>query len=171
MPFFSLFFMMSASGSTLSFACHLGPVCVIVEILHPPHRCAYQDADQTAWNIAQVCLRLLTIKGHLWERFLHNLSETIPQRLVWMLVDLIRVVTNLSGHDSVVWWAVCWCQHCGSSGEWSWWDYGMGSRMLLTNRCILLMAFGMHIDVGYKKEICCTACGKWWWHPPGHPPI
>ncbi len=29
-------------------------------------------------------------------------------------------------------WAVCWCQHCGSSGPWWRWGYGMGRRMLWT---------------------------------------
>ncbi len=29
-------------------------------------------------------------------------------------------------------WAVCWCQRCGLSGQWWWWGYGMGRRMLYT---------------------------------------
>ncbi len=43
-------------------------------------------------------------------------------------------------------WAVCWSQHCGSSGPWWWWGYGMGKRMLWTTNTGALMAFWMHRD-------------------------
>ncbi len=37
-----------------------------------------------------------------------------------------------SVHAVVCGWAVCWCQHCGSSGPWWWWGYDMGRRIWWT---------------------------------------
>ncbi len=33
-------------------------------------------------------------------------------------------------------WALCWCQHCGSSGPWWQWGYRMGRRMLSTTNTV-----------------------------------
>ncbi len=112
----------------------------------PPHPASspWRSSENSRGQLRQqsVCIT---------KEFLHKLSETVSGKLICLLVVLIGVstwlhfviVTDLSGQmftfDGVwhfgevfSWWAVCWCQCCGSSGPWWQWGYGMRRRMLWT---------------------------------------
>ena len=51
---------------------------------------------------------------------------------VWHVEEVFTLWMNPGLHcsgqmaDSECGWAVCWCQHCGSSGPWCRWGYGTG---------------------------------------------
>ncbi len=73
-----------------------------------------------------------------------------------LFTDESRFICTWQMADSMCGWTVCWCQRCGSSGQWWRWGFGMGRHLLWTT----------NTGAFYWWHFECTEIP--WWDPEAH---
>ncbi len=160
-------FSMCTKGLFLSNIVHKSVlICVsehlsFAEIIHPPHRCGISRCWLDSMVIAQVCLRLATIKGHskmcsftgLWNvgsLLFNGCAKFLDIGRNWNTLSYMLIPNMLNGWH-VRW--VCWpCKNwdvfsfqelCTDPCNMRWWSWMNGTTMGLGISSRYLCAFKM----------------------------